>query len=231
MANFEKGISLYKEGKFEEALKVFNDLIIGNPSETEFLLYRGRIRSRLGRLEEALVDFDQLIAIDGKNTNFISDRAVVLHLLKRNDEALSAFDYAIKLDSNNPYRYSSRAYLRDRLGDFKGSIIDYERAIELDPEDAVAYNNKGIVEDKLGYQNRAKESLRRADELAGYQPRETAIPQENGKLPEVGNQKEQEVMQEKSLANTYIDTLKKVFTDKNTRDEFIDFIFKGGKKR
>ena len=69
--NFETGISLYKEGKFQEALEVFNFLIEKDDSSTELLLYRGRILSRLGQTENALADFDKIVALEPYNTNFI----------------------------------------------------------------------------------------------------------------------------------------------------------------
>ncbi|KEO74013.1 tetratricopeptide repeat protein [Anditalea andensis] len=222
MNDFDKAIIYYKEGKFQEALDILNNLLANKPTETDFLLYRGRILSRLGRLEEALTDFDALINIDAQNTNFISDRAVVLHLLKKNDEALRAFDYAIELDGSNPYRYSSRAYFKDRIGDLEGAIADYERAVSIDPEDAVSYNNKGIVEEKLGYKNRAQESLRKADELAGYEPRKEKLPAID-KEPMIP---QEEINDTPLTVTSYFETLKNVFTDKATRREFMDFVFK-----
>jgi tetratricopeptide (TPR) repeat protein len=148
----------------------------------------------------------------------------VLHLLKRNKEAMTAFDKALNLDPQNPYRYSSRAYFKDRIGDLEGAIADYEKAIELDPEDAVAYNNKGLVEEKLGYQNRAKKSFKQADELVGYKPKETEIPQKPASdLPPIGNAEEG---RDKLSFKNYLSTVKNVITDQKTRKEFLNFLFK-----
>lgn len=231
--SFEKGIELYKEGKFQEALDVFDDLINQGNSNPQFHLFRGRVLSRLGKTELALEDFDTIVALEPYNTDYISDRAVILHLLKRNDEALSAFDQAANLDPKNPYRYSSRAFFKDRMGDLEGAIADYEKAIELDPEDAVAYNNKGLVEEKLGYQSRSKKSFAKADELTGYEP-STAKPEDDSKID--GNSEssqedkkpiQPEVKQEENLTFGYfLKTLKSVIVDKNSRKEFISFLKK-----
>ena len=209
METIETGISFYKEGKFDAALAVFNQLIVKEGKVPAYLHYRARIQSRLGALEEALMDFDTLLELDTYNTTYISDKAVVLHLLDRNHEAKEGFDQALNLDPNNPYRYSSRAYFRDRIGDLNGAIADYEKAIELDPEDAVAHNNKGIVEEKL----------------AGYQ-----APESNeSALPKIDNAPQntiEEPIKEQEGLNlqAYFKVLTNVFTDKETRAEFISFI-------
>lgn len=232
--SFEKGIELYKEGKFEESLEIFNLLIKESP-ESEFHLFRGRILSRLGKTEEALEDFDKIITLEPYNTNYISDRAVILHLLKRNEEALVEFDRAANLDPKNPYRYSSRAFFKDRIGDLKGAIEDYEKAIELDPEDAVAYNNKGLVEEKLGYQEKSKKSFSKADKLTGYEG-----PKPESQQSSIEDKKEavkkaiqpQENQEEKLTASYFFNTLKAVLFDKNSRNEFISFLkkpFRSGK--
>ena len=230
----ETGISYYKEGKFEEALAVFNRLIQEEGTQPAYLHYRARVQSRLGAMEEALIDFDLLLEADAYNTTYISDKAVVLHLLDRNKEAMEGFDQALNLDPNNPYRYSSRAYFRDRIGDLKGAIADYEKAIELDPEDAVAHNNKGIVEEKLGYKEKSQQSFSVADKLSGYkapdktEKKPSPLPQikeesPNDKLPPISNKKSLSI-------STYFKILGSIFTDKKTRGEFKSFIkkkFKG----
>jgi Flp pilus assembly protein TadD len=169
--NFEKGVALYKEGDFETALAVFQELSSAEQGNPQFHVFRGRTLTRLGKGAEALVDFDILIELEPYNTDFLSDRGVVLHLLGRNEEALTELDRAANLDPNNPYRYSSRAYLKDRIGDLTGAIQDYEKAIALDPEDAVSYNNLGLVEEKMGRQDKAKQHFTKADELSGYPPK------------------------------------------------------------
>ncbi|WP_339903756.1 tetratricopeptide repeat protein [uncultured Cyclobacterium sp.] len=234
METIETGISYYKEGKFEEALAVFNRLIKEEGSQPAYLHFRARVQSRLGAMEAALIDFDLLLKADPYNTTYISDKAVVLHLLDRNKEAMEGFDQALNLDPNNPYRYSSRAYFRDRIGDLKGAIADYEKAIELDPEDAVAHNNKGIVEEKLGYKEKSQQSFSVADKLTGYQAPEKT--EENPTpLPKIkensANENLPPISDKKPLSfSTYFNTLGSIFTDKKTRDEFKSFIkekFKG----
>jgi tetratricopeptide (TPR) repeat protein len=220
---FEKGIAKYKEGKFEEALEVFQQLTQEDPAKTEYLHYRARVQSRMGRLNKALEDFDLLIKEHPYETDYISDRAVVLHLMKRNEEALSELDRAQSLDPNNPYRYSSRAYLKDRLGDLHGAIADYEKAIELDPEDAVAYNNKGLVEEKLGYLDKSTKSFSKADHLTGYQPHRPDEHRSPG-IPNAGDEAAIDEEKKDTGFPHFWSVLSQIISDRKTRKEFFRFI-------
>jgi tetratricopeptide (TPR) repeat protein len=232
MDQYQQGIAYFKEGKFKEALVIFNQLVANNASNPAYILYRGRIHSRMGSLDLALRDFDQLLDLEPNNADFISDRAVVLHLLKRNEDALSELDRALEMDPDNPYRYSSRAFLKDRVGDLQGAIADYEIAIQMDPEDAISINNRGLVEEKLGYQERAKESFRRADELVGYQPNGNTSAIETPTTEESSLTPDEEDTDKKLTLSSYLSTLGDVFTDQNIRKDFFKFVsdkFKGKK--
>lgn len=225
MKSLEIGIAYYKEGKFEEALKVFNQLVESEGPLPEHLHYRARIQSRLGALDQAIADFDALLQLEPYNTTFISDRAVVLHLLRRNEEAMQAFDQALNLDPQNPYRYSSRAYFKDRIGDLKGAIEDYERAIEMDPEDAVSLNNKGLVEEKLGYLGAARQSFSKSDRLTGYTPPEQRQPDKGNEQSLPGSDSQPKPEKAKPLTiRHFFAILNKLVTDKATRGEFKNFI-------
>ena len=239
MSNFDLSIQYFKEGKFEEALLQINRCIASDTSNLEFYYFRARVHSRLRNLESALDDFDYLISMEPYNPNFISDRAVVLHLLGRNKEALEEFDRALNFEPLNPYRYSSRAYFRDRIGDLKGAIEDYEKAIALDPEDAVSYNNKGLVEEKIGYKEKSQKSFKKADELVGYKPIQSSTDKlekqsKNGFPTNDQDHKmadhESSSTQKLTISN-YMETIKNVFTNKKTQQEFRDFIKSGFKKR
>lgn len=226
--NFEKGVAQYKEGNFEAALAIFHELIILEPTNPTFYLYRGRILTRLGKGKEALTDFDVLIQLDPFNTDYMSDRGVVLHLLGRNEEALAELDRAANLDPANPYRYSSRAYLKDRIGDLQGAITDYEKAIELDPDDAVAYNNLGLVEEKLGRKEKAQQHFHQADTLSGYPPKkEQVLVQSTPATPKEiqGENRSSATAKSTKLTLSHFFTVAKgIFTDKATRKEFSTFL-------
>lgn len=231
VSKFDISVQYFKEGKFQEALTEINFCIKQEENNPEYFFFRARVNSRLGNFDASLQDFDSLLQLDPFNPTYISDRAVVLHLLKRNEEAMYEFDRALNLEPNNPYRYSSRAYFKDRIGDLKGAIEDYEKAIELDPEDAVAFNNKGLVEEKMGYIEKSKRSYKKADELVGYKPKQNEEPDiDQGSKKgfsdsELSNNDPLSLNESSSLTvSDYLGTIKNVFTKKDTRREFWEFL-------
>lgn len=234
MGNFDIGVGYFKEGKFDLALEEINACITNDNANSELYFFRARVYSRLGKFELALEDFDYLTESEPYNPSYISDRAVVLHLLKRNEEAAVEFDRALNLEPSNPYRYSSRAYFKDRIGDFQGAIEDYTKAIEMDPEDAVAYNNRGMVEEKMGYLSRAKKSFEIADDLVGYKSSQQAKPESidnSEKNKATFSMPKQENAASKVSFESYFNVFKKIFTDKSTWSEFVDFIGSGFKSK
>lgn len=231
MGNFDIGVGYFKEGKFDLALEEINACINDDKKNSELYFFRARVHSRLGNFELALEDFDYLIQLEPYNPSYISDRAVVLHLLKRNDEAANEFDRALNLEPSNPYRYSSRAYFKDRIGDFQGAVDDYSKAIEMDPEDAVAYNNRGLVEEKMGYMSRAKKSFEIADDLIGYKSNSQEKSGNAEKNKATFSMPKQENAASKLSFESYINVFKKIFTDKSTWSEFVDFIGSGFKSK
>ena len=221
MDKLKQGIAYFKEGQFDKALEIFNLLVEGDPSNTQYIGYRGRILSRKGSYSQALKDYDQLLRFEPHNTDFIGDRAVVLHLLSRNEEALSELNRALDLDPDNPYRYSSRAFLKDGIGDYQGAIADYEKAIEIDPEDAVAFNNKGLVEEKLGYKEQSIQSFRIADHLA---PKQETNKIDIDVTREIPIQLLQTRPEKKLTLSSYLSTFSGIFTNRETRKDFFRFL-------
>lgn len=231
MESFDKAVRYFKEGEFDQALEMINICLASSGENAGLYSFRARVLSRMGRLEDSLKDFNYLIGIEPYNANYIGDRAVVLHLLNQHEKALSELDRALNLDSKNPYRFSSRAFLKERLGDLKGAIADYERAIDLDPEDAVAYNNKGLVEEQLGYRDKSKQSFNNADELVGYRRQDNDQVESKQDLNGKPDQTESSTFINKEIPKAtklsirkFIETLGRVFRDKQTRQEFFSFV-------
>src|SRR5690606_3882624 len=133
--------------------------------------------------------------------------------------------WALSMEPQNPYRYSSRAFLKDRMGDLKGAIADYERAIEIDPEDAIAHNNKGMVEEKLGFQEKSKQSFKKADDLVGYnKPDQKKVFGNENQTNEIPPQLKDQNLDEKVTFSSYWNTLTNVIKNPDTRADFFKFV-------
>ncbi|MEM7095532.1 MAG: tetratricopeptide repeat protein [Actinomycetota bacterium] len=85
---------LTREGRWEEALAVYSDVLEIAPANTEALTYRGWLTSRLGE-GDGLVDLDEAISIDPQYPDARVFRAIVLDGQQRFEDAaadLAALD-------------------------------------------------------------------------------------------------------------------------------------------
>lgn len=231
--SFEQAFLLCQEGKYAEAIDVFDIYISTNDKHFEAYYNRGLAHFYLANYEKALFDFDSAININPYIPDVISQRGVTFFHLKKLVEALADMDKAANLEPKNPYRYSSRAYIKASMGDTEGAIADYEKAIEIDPEDAVAYNNLGLLQEQLGYKKKAKDNFEKADDLAkeifgdGGTDKEQITKEEFDRLMKENLKSEQEA--DKSGAEgvkkmSVFETAKLVFASKESRKDFLRFV-------
>lgn len=212
LKSIEKGIEACRSGAFEKGVEYFSEALEKDATNIDALYNRARALSKTGQLVKSLNDFKIITEILPSNASYIGDYAVSLHLNNKNDEAAQQFELALSLEPTNPYRYSSRAFFKDRTGDLEGAIIDYEKAVELDPEDAIALNNKGLVEEKLGYQDKAKQSFSKSNDLVGYKPDQKEV---ESKEPVTS-------MQEPVNQQSHATVIKSIFTKEGFK-EFTKF--------
>ncbi|MEH2026853.1 tetratricopeptide repeat protein [Nostoc sp.] len=59
----ERGLALFKLGRFEEAIASYDKAIEIKPDFYEAWLYRGEALANLGRIEEAIHDYGQALVI------------------------------------------------------------------------------------------------------------------------------------------------------------------------
>jgi tetratricopeptide (TPR) repeat protein len=229
MNSLERGIALYHEEKYHEALTELSRSLKQSASEQAYY-YQAMTFLKLSLLDKSLAGFESALSLSPKNAHYISQKAVVLLLMGKKKESLRLFDQAVEWEPQNPYRYSSRAYAKESLGDTHGAIQDYKRCIELDPQDAVAYNNLGLLEEKLGYN--AKPRFQRADFLASQQEPNTQsmieqIKAEQKTEKETAKKRILEISQsakQKAQSKTLLGVISEALFTAEGRKEFFEFV-------
>lgn len=205
----------------DEALQSFELAIESAPDDHRAIYYSALTHLKLSQETTALLQFNRALELSPDNANYISDLAVAKLRLGDNGGALRDLDRCVQLDPSNSYRYSLRAFARNSAGDVAGAIEDYRKAVDLDPEDSIAYNNLGLAEEMLGYNDRAQQNFATADRLAGIQtaPKDHTIRFDHKKT---------EVLEQMTVENdrptTYLEVVKRIFTRKADRNEFLDFL-------
>jgi len=86
----KKGEDLLLQGRYERALKAFDEAIELNPKEAMPWFNRGIVLGELGRNEESLRDFDRAIEIDPNFGEAWFNKAVILQKQGMSKEAINA---------------------------------------------------------------------------------------------------------------------------------------------
>jgi Flp pilus assembly protein TadD len=226
------GESHLKAGRLPEALRSFELAMEFAPHDHRAIYFSALVHLKLGQEATALLLFNRALELDHDNATYLSDLAVTKVRLGDKHGAMHDLDRCVQLEPDNSFRYSLRAFVRNSMGNVQGAIDDYNRAIELDPEDTIAINNLGMAEESFGYNESAQQHFALADKLSGITsaPKDHTIElsgRANSKAPADVSHAEEQVMPDESFSfRYYLDTVKRVITDKKVRDDF--FRFAGG---
>lgn len=143
------GLSLFKNGSFEEASHEYTKAIQTTQSEKKKLEYNPELRNQIAiycnnrglayyhlkQYTEAKKDFDDAINLNDKEAIYYFNRGNVAYDQKKYEEAHQDYDCAIELQPSDPRFYHSKGLAYESTEsdeDFDAAIENYKKAIELD---------------------------------------------------------------------------------------------------
>ncbi|CAJ1336476.1 unnamed protein product [Effrenium voratum] len=101
-----RGNSLARQGKLQEALQDYNRAIELVPDAADPHLNRGAVYEALGRLEEALVDYDLVLRQDETDPAAWNNRGNALLGLRRFQEAKESFQQALDISGTQRFAFA-----------------------------------------------------------------------------------------------------------------------------
>lgn len=143
-----KGVSLFKEGKFKEALEVFRKVHELDPYNREYNYYLGLTYANLGYLDLAL---NHLLYSSKDNKNYyISIHSNMLcgyiYTLRQEYKlAEHCFREVLKINPDSVTALVAIAYVFEKTGRYDQSIIYLKKAMEVDPENPRVLNALAYV--------------------------------------------------------------------------------------
>jgi tetratricopeptide (TPR) repeat protein len=159
------GETLQRQGRHEEALKVFDKAVQLGPDDAELWNNLGKILLTLGRPADALLSFEHVLRLNPRHWDAANQAALLLYPLQRFAEALAYFTLCDELQPNHFATLYMRALSLRGLKRFDESLADSRRAYALDPASAETCNNIGDALHSLGRCEEALEWFDRACEL------------------------------------------------------------------
>ena len=201
------GATLLRQGKTEQALKVYDQAIQLKPDYAEAYNNRGIALQKLGQLEEAIKNYDKAIQLEPDFTEVYNNRGNALIELGQLEKAIRNYDRAIQLKHDYMDVHYNRGNALKELGRLKEALKSYDQAIQLKPDFAQAYYSRGIVLKDLGQLKAGLESYDRAirfkpDYVEAYMNRGKAH-KELGQLEEAIKNLDQAIQLKPDLAEAY----------------------------
>ena len=141
---YDDGVAMFNEGRWEEAVRAFAQVIELEPSDTYLLtlayVNRSTALSHLERVEEAVVDataaIDLQLDVEILAAAYVS-RSVDLILLERTDEAIADVTAAIDLQPDDidilAQAYVNRSIALSTLQRTDDAVADLRIVLELLP--------------------------------------------------------------------------------------------------
>ncbi|GAA0157068.1 hypothetical protein LIER_14412 [Lithospermum erythrorhizon] len=97
----EKGNQLFKEQKYPEAIKHYNEAIKRNPKDYKAYSNRAACYTKLGAMPEGLKDAEKCIELEPSFSKGYTRKAAVQFFMKEYEKALETYQAGLKLDPSN----------------------------------------------------------------------------------------------------------------------------------
>ena len=100
-ATFQQARDLYKNGKYNEALVIFDHHLVIKKNEFDIYQKTKCFFLNLKKYEQALEIFDKILEDNPKDSEILYDKGYTLERSGKNDESTTCYFKALCLDSNN----------------------------------------------------------------------------------------------------------------------------------
>lgn len=128
------GVTFILSGKYEQSVKLFNELISLNPADELAYLHRGNALLELREYDEAMNSFDNVISINDKNVIAFFIKGNIHFWKEEYDEAVESYNKAIQLNHNFAEAYRNKSKSLTSLKKYEEAFQCLDEALEKNPE-------------------------------------------------------------------------------------------------
>ncbi len=141
----EEGNLLINKSKYEDAIKLYDQVLKIDPKSVEALNGKGLAFDKLGRYEDAITWFDNALKIDPTSAQVLNNKGISLANLNRFEEAITLYDKAIKIDPNFVDALYNKGGALAELGKYDEAAKWTNKALEIDKTNQNASNSKSSL--------------------------------------------------------------------------------------
>ena len=161
----QQALSLQKEGRFDAALLVCDEILREEGERADVLHLLGLIAYQTGNTEHAADLIGKATALEPNNTLFHYHRGLAFQKLRNFEAAIVSYDNAIAIKPDNVDALMNRGNALAALGQLDAAIVGYNAVAALRPNVSVIYYNLGQALRERGDLQLAADNLSKAIEL------------------------------------------------------------------
>ena len=149
-SSFENAVEFYKNGKYSEAIEIFDDFLSIKKNEIESFEKIKYIIFNFKKYNIAIQYFDKILETNPDDPEILGRKGLVLVMLYQREEALEAVNKALKIDPKNSISLLNKGILLYRMDKFNEAIEKFDKILDVNPKNIDASLGKGLSLEMLG---------------------------------------------------------------------------------
>jgi predicted O-linked N-acetylglucosamine transferase (SPINDLY family) len=152
----DKGLTLHKAGKLEEAKLIYEKLLTKDQNNFQLINLLGVISLQQKNFNDAITQINKAISLNPSHHALYNNLGVAYKETEKYESAIENFKRAIEIKPNYAEAYNNLGIIFKKKYQYNEAYNNYQKAIELNPNYAEAYNNLGLL---YGDTKRYKEAI------------------------------------------------------------------------
>lgn len=140
-----KGVSLFQQKKYQEAIPIFTQAIQTDSTSYKPWFNRANANLELGNFKESVGDYNMANGLDPAQTDIYYNRGLALLGMEAYEDALLDFDAALQVNPNQALVHFNKGKAQIGFNDPAGALQSLTNAVNLDGKNGAAYYLLGVT--------------------------------------------------------------------------------------